>query len=57
MTESKVIPRYIAKKSGKKELLGKNAQDAAVVDMLMDAFEQLSIKTVGIIYKMTGKDW
>lgn len=37
ISESDVLPRYVIKKSGKKELLGKDARDSALIDNVIYA--------------------
>ena len=39
ISESKMIPKYVAKKSGNTDLLGKTPQDMGTVEMIIDAFE------------------
>lgn len=38
LTESMAIPKYLAKRACRHELLGKNAQDKGRVDMMISAF-------------------
>lgn len=46
ISESDVLPRYVIKKSGKKELLGKNPRDMALVDnviyLVMDLWNPIT---------------
>lgn len=39
ITQSLVIPKYIARKSGKTDLLGKNPKDMALVDSILYVWE------------------
>jgi glutathione S-transferase len=50
LTESEAIARYIIKKSGKKDLLGKTIEDEALVDNVLGVIDDISTPTVQVCF-------
>ena len=50
LTESNAIQRYIAKKWGKPEWLGKNAQDNAKIESFLSVFIEISDAVRGLFF-------
>ena len=50
LSESDAIERYVIEKSGKKELLGKNAHDAAKVNEVVGVFGDVRMHVVGKLF-------
>ena len=50
LTESNAIQRYIAKKWGKPELLGKNAQDNALIESFLSIFLEITDAIRGLFF-------
>ena len=49
-----VIPKYVARKSGKTDLLGKNPKDMALVDSIMHAWEGVLVEIMPLAF---SKKW
>ncbi len=50
ITESSAVERYIINRSGKKELLGKNTRDKALVEELLGVFLDANGETINLFF-------